>query len=554
MQRCGMPTRALAIRTMSSVSAAAGPNCRSASNARKGSIQRATDDVQAQLGHRSLPQLDHADLADHPRRSRDDAERGECPDHAAGLDDSRRQLSLDQRDQRDARHAAGRPGDRRRITMLREDRSKNRNRFIGRGPLPLSFRQVRSPRRGFRRASGQPALHDRVVVARHVMGRDASERQAFPAPCRVVIERISARSRADQDHATGVGARPIAIQSQPVCPEDLVEPPQSFGPISRAISLPRIDRSNVPSRIDSGSRPRSCSSDARSAPRGSSEVGREGHQLSRSSMAARAPPWRAPSNRSGRRAAPRARPRRAAGHLESHDAPHRPAAQEVGPGGVPARTHRRIVTPSARGPSRVRGLLQGRGLETEDGASSIEAAGQRVVAEDPSADRMHEKERPARPRTPRSTNERAAVGTTGSPSRAARSSIVEPMSRSDKASDRPNRSSIRAASRTARSEWPPRSKKSSVTPIGRICSRSSQIAASCSSTLVARTDSPSAVATCSGRDTRKVCRSTLPEGVRGRASRSESATGSSGAEACRGAIAGLRRHGACCPPRRRCRR
>ena len=68
MQSCGMPTMALAIRTMSSVSAARRAEVSIALEFPQGQVQGAADHVQAELGHGSLPQLDHADLADDPRR------------------------------------------------------------------------------------------------------------------------------------------------------------------------------------------------------------------------------------------------------------------------------------------------------------------------------------------------------------------------------------------------------------------------------------------------------------------------------------------------------
>ena len=147
---------------------------------------------------------------------------------------------------------------------------------------------------------GRP-LHDRVMVARKVMGCDAPERQGVPALRRAIIEVVPARFRLDQDDAARVGARLVAVQGQPVRPEYVVEPAQAIGADltgdlateDRLIESPISDRFGIEAAEAFERRPGLSA-------RGPGQVGREARQaLKVIKGVQRRSAGRGPNNRSG---------------------------------------------------------------------------------------------------------------------------------------------------------------------------------------------------------------------------------------------------------------
>ena len=224
-----------------------------------------------------------------------------------------------------------------RITMPREDRIRNRMRFIEAGSFPLVlFEAFDLTRQDFGEPLDRGPLQDRVVVARNEIGCDAPDRQVLPAPRRVTLKVAPARFRPNQDDASGVGARLIAIQGQAVRPIDVVQSPEAFGADlagdlateARLLESPVSDRFGIETAEALEERPGR-------PPRCAGQVGHEGHQALTVINGMR----RMARNR--RRAIDQEDQRDLAsrggelpGHLECHDAPHRPPAQEVGAFGV----------------------------------------------------------------------------------------------------------------------------------------------------------------------------------------------------------------------------
>ena len=179
---------------------------------------------------------------------------------------------------------------------------------------------------------GRP-LHDRVMVARQVMDCDAPERQGIPAPRRRLIEAIPARFRLDQDDPAWIWAGPVAIQGQPVRPEYVMESTQAIGADltgdlateDRLIERPIAYRFRIEAAEAFERRPGVPA-------RRSGQVDREAHQALKVIRCVRG------VSRDGDRAIDQddqrhvvARRYELLGHLESHNASHRPAAQDVGP-------------------------------------------------------------------------------------------------------------------------------------------------------------------------------------------------------------------------------
>ena len=195
------------------------------------------------------------------------------------------------------------------------------------------------------------------------------------------------------------------------------------------------------------------------------------------------------------------------------------------------------------------------GLETEDGASPIETAGQVVVAEDAAADRMHEEERPARPRGAEIDQRRAALA-----SRPARGSAR----RAPRSSNRAASPTGPAIGRTALRSAPPAGPPAASGRPGRRSHPSRRSAGSGASLprspravprprregeRVPRPSRPHRAVTPPSSDDRP-CRKVFAAGTR----RSEIATGSSDAEACRGGSSRIESTSMVRPLRRRCRR
>ena len=130
---------AFAIRAMSSVRADSRAELSIVSNARKGRTKSMTDEVQAELCDCPLPDLDHRDLGDRPRRGRHQAEREECPGQGGPSDGSRASSRWITAMSAMPVTPPAAPAIAERITMLREDRSRNRMRFIERGLFPCLF-------------------------------------------------------------------------------------------------------------------------------------------------------------------------------------------------------------------------------------------------------------------------------------------------------------------------------------------------------------------------------------------------------------------------------
>ena len=272
---------ALAIRAMSSVRADSKAELSIVSNARKRKHQDMTDEVQAELRDRPLPDLDHRDLGDRPRRRPTPRRARRRPRPGCPVSDGSRASSrwISAISAMPVTPPAA-PAIAERITMLREDRSRNRMRFIEVESSPIVFSMsINLAGQDFGKPLDGRPLHDRVMVAREVMGCDAPERQGVPAPRRPIIEVIPARFRLDQDDAARVGARLVAVQGQPVRPEDVVEPAQAIGADlagdlateDRLIESPIPDRFGIEAAEAFERRP-SLSA------RGSGQVGREARQ------------------------------------------------------------------------------------------------------------------------------------------------------------------------------------------------------------------------------------------------------------------------------------
>ena len=263
----------------------------------------------------------------------------------------------------------------------------------------------------------------------------------------------------------------------------------------------------------------------------------------------------ATSNRSGRPAAPRARRRRVAWPSQEPRCPPltiRPEGRDHGD--IPPESRRHTVTPCGEICLGFCVSVEAASLESKDVASSIEPAGQCVVAKDTTADRMDKKKRQQAPRSRDGSTRmvRAAGLVLGAEPQDPRLSIPGAV-----------RTTPAMFPTALRSGLPDGPRVASARP-GRRSHRSRQSGGS----GVALPRSPRAVPRVrredlhapwlwrllgaeilSGPDDRP-CPSEF--GVRTR--RSGSVTGSWGLEASRGDTVGLHRHSACARHRQRCRR